>query len=77
MSKIIDPDQTEDGMVVAYGVCQHLDEMKHTYHGLPDFLTKVGFADADLAIVQVMCSRLRCKSSCCNTWKCDGYLWSL
>ena len=53
MSNIIDPDQTEDGMVVAYGVCQQLDEMKHTYHGLPDFLTKVGFAGADVATVQV------------------------
>ena len=41
VSNIIDPDQTEDGMFVAYGVCQQLDEMKHTYHGLPDFLTKV------------------------------------
>ena len=47
VSNIIDPDQTEDGMIVAYGVCQQLDEMKHTYHGLPDFLTKVGLADAN------------------------------
>lgn len=28
-------------MMIAYGVCDQLDEMKHTYHGLPDFLTKV------------------------------------
>ncbi len=27
-------------MMVAYGICDQLDEMKHTYHGLPDFLTK-------------------------------------
>ena len=28
-------------MIISYGVCDQLDEMKHTYHGLPDFLTKV------------------------------------
>lgn len=41
MSDIIDFEQSEDGMMVAYGVCDQLDELKHTYHGLPDFLTKV------------------------------------
>lgn len=40
VSEIIDFDQVEDGMMVAYGVCDQLDELKHTYHGLPDFLTK-------------------------------------
>lgn len=40
VSDIIDFEQTEDGMMVAYGICDQLDEMKHTYHGLPDFLTK-------------------------------------
>ncbi len=40
MSEIIDFEQMEDGMMVAYGVCDQLDELKHTYHGLPDFLTK-------------------------------------
>lgn len=48
VSNIIDPDQTEDGMIVAYGVCQQLDDMKHTYHGLPDFLTKVLLANVGL-----------------------------
>ena len=42
VSDIIDFEQTEDGMMVAYGICDQLDEMKHTYHGLPDFLTKAG-----------------------------------
>lgn len=41
MSDIIDFEQNEDGMMISYGVCDQLDEMKHTYHGLPDFLTKV------------------------------------
>ena len=30
-------------MMISYGVCDQLDEMKHTYHGLPDFLTKVSY----------------------------------
>lgn len=41
VSDIIDFEQGEDGMMISYGVCDQLDEMKHTYHGLPDFLTKV------------------------------------
>ena len=41
VSDIIDFEQREDGMMIAYGVCDQLDDMKHTYHGLPDFLTKV------------------------------------
>ena len=38
--EIIDFEQMEDSMMVAYGVCDQLDELKHMYHGLPDFLTK-------------------------------------
>ncbi|KAL3151543.1 MutS protein msh5, variant 2 [Trebouxia sp. C0009 RCD-2024] len=41
VSDIIDFEQSEDGMMISYGVCEQLDDMKHTYHGLPDFLTKV------------------------------------
>ncbi|KAK9806091.1 hypothetical protein WJX72_001037 [[Myrmecia] bisecta] len=41
VAEIIDFDQAADGMMVAYGVCDPLDELKHTYHGLPDFLTRV------------------------------------
>lgn len=26
--------------MVAHGICEELDELKHTYTGLPDFLTK-------------------------------------
>ena len=44
VSEIIDFEQTEEGMMVVYGVCDQLDELKHTYHGLPDFLTKVRHA---------------------------------
>jgi hypothetical protein len=39
---VIDLDQQEhEGMLIAYGVSDELDALKHTYHGLPDFLTKV------------------------------------
>ena len=41
ISDIIDFEQSEEGMMISYSVCDQLDEMKHTYHGLPDFLTKV------------------------------------
>ena len=48
VSEIIDFEQADDGMMVAYGVCDQLDELKHTYHGLPDFLTKVSYAFTSL-----------------------------
>ena len=33
--------QEDVGMAVAYSVCNELDNMKHTYNSLPDFLTHV------------------------------------
>ena len=40
VSDVIDLDQDE-GMLVAAGVSERLDALKQTYHGLPDFLTRV------------------------------------
>ena len=45
---VIDTDQ-EEGTLVAPGVSDQLDALKHTYHGLPDLLTKV--VQAELARV--------------------------
>ena len=28
-------------MLIAHGICRELDELKHLYNGLPDFLTKI------------------------------------
>ena len=28
-------------MLVAHGICEELDALKHLYNGLPDFLTRV------------------------------------
>ena len=42
ISDVIDfEQQDEGGLMVAHGICEELDELKHTYMGLPDFLTKV------------------------------------
>lgn len=39
---MVDFDQYEQsGMFVANGVSPELDRLKHTYYGLPDFLTQV------------------------------------
>ena len=35
--------QVDEGMQVAYGLCEQLDDMKLTYQALPDTLTRVGF----------------------------------
>ncbi len=40
IADVIDPDQ-EEGMLIAAGVSDKLDALKHAYHGLPDFLTRV------------------------------------
>ena len=40
IADVIDPDQ-EEGMLIVAGVSDKLDDLKHTYHGLPDFLTRV------------------------------------
>ncbi|CAL5228160.1 g11240 [Coccomyxa viridis] len=40
ISQVIDTDQ-EEGMMVAWGISEELDQLKLTYHGLPDFLTAV------------------------------------
>lgn len=41
ISDIIDNQQAEEGFIIAYGICQELDDLKHLYHGLPDLLTRV------------------------------------
>jgi hypothetical protein len=42
IASVIDLEQWEqEGMLVSYGISQELDDLKHTYHGLPDFLTRV------------------------------------
>nr|AKI32383.1 DNA mismatch repair protein MSH5 [Watanabea reniformis] len=41
VANVIDFEQAEEGMMVAHGVCDELDSLKHLYHGLPDFLTRV------------------------------------
>lgn len=28
-------------MLISHGICQELDQLKHLYNGLPDFLTKI------------------------------------
>lgn len=38
---VIDFSCEQEGMLVQQGVCQELDELKATYHALPDFLTQV------------------------------------
>ena len=38
ISDIIDDTQGE-GFIIAHGICDELDELKHLYHGLPDLLT--------------------------------------
>ena len=43
---VIDFEQRDEGMMVARGICDQLDDMKHEYAGLPDFLTRVGEAAA-------------------------------
>lgn len=41
ISEIIDSDQEDEGFLIAHGVCEELDSLKHMYHGLPDLLTRV------------------------------------
>ena len=41
ISDIVDGDQADEGFLIAHGVCEELDSLKHTYHGLPDLLTHV------------------------------------
>ena len=41
MADVIDLEQRDEGMMVAHGICDQLDGMKHEYAGLPDFLTRV------------------------------------
>ncbi|MEW5317629.1 MAG: hypothetical protein WDW38_008911 [Sanguina aurantia] len=42
IADVIDPDQADDGMMVAAGVCDELDALKDRYAGLPQMLTQVG-----------------------------------
>ena len=41
VADVIDFEQRDEGMMVAHGICDQLDDMKHQYAGLPDFLTRV------------------------------------
>ena len=41
VADVIDFEQRDEGMMVAHGICEQLDDMKHEYAGLPDFLTRV------------------------------------
>jgi hypothetical protein len=41
ISEIVDAEQRDEGFLIARGVCDELDELKHLNHGLPDFLTRV------------------------------------
>ena len=41
VADVIDFEQRDEGMMVAHGICDQLDDMKHEYAGLPDFLTRV------------------------------------
>ena len=44
VADVLDMGQLDEGMMVAYGVCRELDDMKNTYNSLPDYLTKVRLA---------------------------------
>ena len=44
VADVLDMGQSDEGMLVAYGVCRELDDMKNTYNSLPDYLTKVRLA---------------------------------
>ena len=46
ISQVIDTDQ-EEGMMVAWGISEQLDQLKLTYHGLPDFLTALVEAELE------------------------------
>ena len=41
IARVVDPAQGDEGMAVAWGVSQELDDLKHLYYGLPDLLGKV------------------------------------
>ena len=41
MADVVDFEQRDEGMMVSRGICDQLDDMKHEYAGLPDFLTRV------------------------------------
>ena len=47
VSEIIDGSQEDEGFLIAHGVCEELDNLKHLYHGLPDLLTKVVEAEME------------------------------
>ena len=44
VADVLDMGQSEEGMLVASGVCRELDDLKNTYNSLPDYLTKVRLA---------------------------------
>jgi hypothetical protein len=47
VADVIDFEQRDEGMMVAHGICEQLDDMKHEYAGLPDFLTQVSHAGGE------------------------------
>jgi len=49
ISQVVDLDSPEEGMLVARGISPELDQLKHLYNGLPDFLYQV--VGAELARV--------------------------
>jgi hypothetical protein len=66
VSDVLDFDQLEEGMLVARGVCEPLDEMKATYEALPDFLTHV--VEAELARVPPHIARRNMGSASPQLW---------
>ena len=60
VADVLDMGQSDEGMMVAYGVCRELDDMKNTYNSLPDYLTKVRLAGNP-------CTRAARLSSVCQT----------
>ena len=41
IADIIDFEQEDDNKMINYNICSQLDELKHSYHGLPSLLTRV------------------------------------
>ncbi|GMH40233.1 hypothetical protein BSKO_08137 [Bryopsis sp. KO-2023] len=64
VNNVIDFSSPGEGMMIASGVCQELDKLKHMYHGLPDLLTKV--VESELKSVPRELSRA-----------CSQQLWSI
>lgn len=52
ITDVIDFDQSADNMMVHYGVCTQLDQIKETYYSLPDKLTEVSCAGFELPDVK-------------------------